>query len=159
MVWRLEKNAIFAESFNNFKNKYNGKKYESTDEFRRVQEEGNQLTDTQIKEYHKDRYGEKFGDLERRKLGRIYERLLTRNSGTGFNSRADLIGKENTVFHIGEVNPILFHDIFEINRKYLPNGELVDLHDDYSNCKCFISDDGLCGFAIEPDGNLVSVFS
>lgn len=41
----------------------------------------------------------------------------------------------------------------------MSNGELVDLHDDYSNCKCFISDDGLCGFAIEEDGNLVSVFS
>lgn len=57
------------------------------------------------------------------------------------------------------VNASLFHDIFQINRQYLPNGELVDLHEDYSNAKCFISDDGLCGFAIEDDGNLISVFS
>ncbi|MCR4821237.1 MAG: hypothetical protein K5838_08965 [Elusimicrobiales bacterium] len=64
-----------------------------------------------------------------------------------------------TSFAVGSVNPKLFHDIFEINRKYLPNGNLVDLHDDYSNCKCFITSDGLAGFAIEPDGNLVSVFS
>lgn len=62
-------------------------------------------------------------------------------------------------FGIGRAEGKLFHDIFEAVRIYLPNGELVDLHDDYSNCKCFVTSDGLCGFAIEPDGNLVSVFS
>lgn len=25
----------------------------------------------------------------------------------------------------------------------LPAGELVDLHQDYENCKCFLSDDGI----------------
>ena len=31
--------------------------------------------------------------------------------------------------------------------------------EDYSDCKCYVTSNGLCGFAIEPDGNLVSVFS
>lgn len=102
-------------------------------------------------------------DNFKRELSSIYGRLLSRSNGTGFNSRVNLThttkeGKVNTV-SIGEVNPKLFHDIFEVNKRYLLNGELVDLHDDYSECKCFVSDDGLCGFAIEPDGNLISVFS
>ena len=70
----------------------------------------------------------------------------------------NLTGKGNQ-FKIAQVNPAIFHDIFQICRNYLPNGELVDLHDNYADCKCFISEDGLCGFAIEPDGNLISVFS
>lgn len=57
------------------------------------------------------------------------------------------------------MNGTLFHDVFQTVRQYLPNGELVDLHDNYDNCKCFLSEDGLQGFAIEEDGNLISVFS
>ena len=38
-------------------------------------------------------------------------------------------------------------------------GELVDLHEDYSNAKCYLTDDGMCGFAVEEGGNLVSVFN
>jgi len=53
----------------------------------------------------------------------------------------------------------VFHDIFEVVRDYLPNGELVDLHDNYDDCICYISEDGLQGFAIEKGGNLVSVFN
>ncbi|MGM9794890.1 MAG: hypothetical protein ACI3ZZ_01535 [Candidatus Aphodosoma sp.] len=60
--------------------------------------------------------------------------------------KVTLKGKNNE-FKIGEVEPSLFHDIFEINRNFLENGALVDLHNDYSECKCFISDDGLCGFS------------
>lgn len=53
----------------------------------------------------------------------------------------------------------MFHDFFEVVRTYTKNGELVDLHDDYSECKCYIGEDGTFGFVIEPDGNLVSVFN
>ena len=105
----------------------------------------------------KENLSKLYGDIDsfdnfKGELSRIYGRLLSRNNGTGYNSRVNLThttkkGKINT-FIIGEVNPKLFHDIFEVNKRYLPNGELVDLHDDYSDCKCFISDDGLCGFAI-----------
>lgn len=33
------------------------------------------------------------------------------------------------------------------------------MHEDYSDCKCFLTEDGTAGFAVEPDGNLVSVFN
>ena len=129
---------------------------EYTDEFRRIQERSYKLNGEEISSFHR---GEKqLTEVEQRKLGDVYERLLARRSGTRDNVWTDLNGKGN-LFKITQVNGSLFHDIFEINRNYLQNGELVDLHDDYDNCKCFLSDDGLCGFAIENDGNLVSVFS
>lgn len=53
----------------------------------------------------------------------------------------------------------LFHDCFEIARTYLLNGELVDLHDNYNDSTCYLSDDGLSGFAITKNGDLVSVFN
>ena len=53
----------------------------------------------------------------------------------------------------------LFHDIFEISRTYLLNGELVDLHDNYNDSTCYLSDDGLSGFAITKNGDLISVFN
>lgn len=62
-------------------------------------------------------------------------------------------------FRIGRVDGQTFRDVFEVARSYLKNGELVDLYDNYDNAKCYLSEDGLSGFAIEPDGNLVSVFS
>ena len=72
---------------------------------------------------------------------------------------SDAKKKIDSTFEIKIVKGSLFHDVFSVVRKYLPNGELVDLHDNYDNCKCFLTNDGLSGFAIEPDGNLVSVFS
>lgn len=153
-----EKDADNKHILTNFTYNFKQEEYERTDDFGRIQEESNRLRNTQIGEYHKDTNNVLFGDDARRTFGRVYSGLLSRNNGTGYYSRADLGGKGN-VFAIGLVHPKLFHDIFEINRKYLPNGELDDLHDDYSECKCFISNDGLCGFAIEPDGNLISLFS
>lgn len=91
-------------------------------------------------------------------MGRIYAGLLSQGVYSSKALWTNLNGKGNT-FRIAQVDGQVFHDIFEINGKYLPNGELVDLHEDYSNAKCFLTDDGLAGFAIEPDGNLVSVFS
>ena len=96
-------------------------------------------------------------DEKRERLGSIHSRLLSRGVNSGEDIWTNLKGK-NTDFKIAEVNGELFHDIFEINRQYLPNGELVDLHEKYDNCKCYLSKDGLCGFAIEKNGNLVSVF-
>lgn len=132
---------------------------EYTDEFRRVQEESKRLLPEEISKFH--RGGLPVGDKDalRRNLGRVYAGLLSRGTSGSLGGRR-LTGKGNT-FNLIQVNGSLFHDIFEINQKYLENGELVDLHpsSDYDKAKCFLSDDGLCGFAIEDDGNLISVFS
>ena len=152
-----EKVAKFAASFINSTNTLTIDRNEYTDEFRRIQEESRSLLPEEVSEYHRGRLQGRSGDSFKRSLGRVYEGLLSRGTSSSLGSWS-LRGKDNQ-FKIRRVNGSLFHDIFEINRNYLENGELVDLHDDYSTCKCYLSDDGLCGFAIEPDGNLVSVFS
>lgn len=144
----------------NSKLKENGtEEYKATDEFRRVQEASRKLSQEQI-----SRMRERLSEDDKRRLGGLLGRQLdTARNGGRYNIRTSLTytkknGKVST-FNIGDVDPQLFHDIFEIVRTYLKNGELVDLHEDYSDAKCFITSDGLAGFAIEPDGNLVSVFS
>ena len=115
---------------------------EYTDDFRRVQAESERLSDEEIRQYHRggkeDKY---FSDEERRDLGAVYEGLLSRGLRLSPTDWIDLVGKGNT-FRFAQVNGDLFHDIFEINRKYVQNGELVDMHNDYSDAKCYISSDG-----------------
>lgn len=132
-------------------------KNEYTDEFRRLQAESDRLSPEDIRRYHE----QSISDEDKRRIGGILKRLLgTRSNGSGNDVWTGLKSdKYDTVFNLARVNGSLFKDVFGVARNYLKNGELVDLHDDYSDCKCFLSNDGLCGFAIEPDGNLVSVFS
>lgn len=144
----------------NKNSKENGtEEYKATDEFRRVQEASRKLSQEQI-----SRMRERLSEDDKRRLGGLLGRQLDTARDDGrYNLRSSLTytkknGKVST-FNIGDVDSQLFHDIFEIVRTYFKNGELVDLHDDYSDAKCFITSDGLAGFAIEPDGNLVSVFS
>lgn len=131
---------------------------EYTDDFRRVQEESRNLSKEDVSRYHRGANSRDYDDA-RRSLGAVYGGLLSRNLTSSVGSRSLTSEKNGITFNILQVNGSLFHDIFEINRNYLQNGELVDLHDNYDNCKCYLSDDGLCGFAIENDGNLISVFS
>lgn len=131
---------------------------EYTDDFRRIQEESRNLSKEDVSRYHRGGNRRDYDDT-RRSLGAVYGGLLSRNLTSSVGSRSLTSEKYGTTFNILQVNSSLFHDIFEINRNYLKNGELVDLHDNYDNCKCYLSDDGLCGFAIENDGNLISVFS
>ena len=155
-----EKSATLAKSFREEDSNANIIRVERdgyTDEFRRIQEESNRLSQEDVSDFH-GRVKQLTED-ERRALADVYGRLLAGSSRSGNGIWAHLTGKSGNTFRIARVNGELFHDIFEINRKYLPNGELVDLHDDYSNAKCFLTDDGMCGFAVEEGGNLVSVFS
>jgi len=136
--------------------------YKTTDEFRRVQEASRKLSEGGLSKYNTG--VQKLNDEHRCRVGRLLKRLLdSQGNGSGIPIRINVThqNKDGRIgtFAIKEVNGNLFHDIFEVTRTYLKNGELVDLHDDYSDCKCFVTDDGLCGFAIEPNGNLVSVFS
>ena len=138
------------------------KEYKTTDEFRRVQEASRKLSEKGTSKYNK---GETtLTDKDRERIGRLLGRLLESNSNGswyGVQSHLTHVNKDGKTgsFNVGKVDGKLFHDIFGTVRTYLRNGELVDLHKDYSDCKCFVTDDGLCGFAIEPNGNLVSVFS
>ena len=55
----------------------------------------------------------------------------------------------------------LFHDTFEIVQKYLMNGDCVTVHDadEYDRNENYLSEDGLSGISITPDGDLISVFN
>jgi hypothetical protein len=90
-----------------------------------------------------------------------------RSSG-GFNNGLLKLSGKDSQFNIYEgVDASLFHDVFEVTRKYLKNGELVDLHEiettedgiGYNDCYNYLSEDGLSGFSITPDGDLISVFN
>lgn len=142
----------------NSKLKENGtEEYKATDEFRRVQEAVRKGSQGQRKSVYD-------GDLstdQRQRLANVLRgQLGSIDSFIHGSSRTVTNQRKGTSFNIhSEVNPKLFHDMFEVVRYYTQNGELVDLHDDYSDAKCFLTEDGTAGFAIEPDGNLVSVFN
>lgn len=159
-VWTINTNNFRSK---NKKSKENGtEEYKATDEFRRVQEGSRKFSEKGISSFQlRER---ELNDEDKERIGRVLGGLLGANSNGswhGVQSHLTHTNKDNSVgnFNVGRVDGKLFHDIFEMVRIYLPNGELVNLHDDYSNAKCFVTEDGLCGFAIEPDGNLVSVFS
>ena len=142
----------------NKNSKENGtEEYKATDEFRRVQEAVRKGSQGQRKSIYD-------GDLstdQRQRLANVLRgQLGSIDSFIHGSSRTVTNQRKGTSFNIhSEVNPKLFHDMFEVVRYYTQNGELVDLHDDYSDAKCFLTEDGTAGFAIEPDGNLVSVFN
>lgn len=66
---------------------------------------------------------------------------------------------KNTFDMYENIDGKIFHDIFEIVRINTNNGELVDLHDSYDDATCYLSSNGLSGFAITNNGDLISVFN
>lgn len=62
---------------------------------------------------------------------------------------------------VENVDAQTFHDIFEIVQKYLPNGDAVDVRPvaDYQNTKNYLTSDGMAGFAMTEEGDLISVFN
>nr|DAU16022.1 MAG TPA: ATP dependent DNA helicase [Caudoviricetes sp.] len=159
-VWTINTNNFRSKNKNS---KENGtEEYKTTDEFRRVQEGSRKFSEKGISDFNEGRRS--LNDQDRERIGGILGRLLESNSNGswhGVQSNLTHTNKDGSIgsFNIGKVDGNLFHDIFEVTKTYLYNGELIDLHDDYSDCNCYITSDGLCGFAIEPNGNLVSVFS
>ena len=144
------------------KEQYNGKdEYTSrlSKEFRGLQESSLRLSDAEVKGFH----GGSTEPDERLRggLSRILGEQIARfRSSDRYDDSSFVNKKHGTTFEIlSNVNPHLFHDVIQIVRQYLYSGDTVDIHDDYSEAKCYLSSDGLAGFAIEPDGNLVSVFS
>lgn len=92
-------------------------------------------------------------------------RVLSKRAKRGWN------GSESTVWTVKDrendrdvrmmqVTGKAFKDVFDVARHYIKNGQMVDTHDSYDGYDCYLSEDGLWGFAIEQEtGNLVSVFS
>lgn len=130
-----------------------------TDDFRRIQEESRRMSVEELQSY---RNGSKSLTKEQRARIEVAfkEVLHSIRSSKSFNESTLVNPKtQKQVTFIENVDGKIFHDIFEISRYYLKYSELVDLHEKYDNAKCFISDNGLSGFAIENDGNLISVYN
>ena len=97
-------------------------------------------------------------------LGRELERRGVRH---GNDDALHLTSGRGQTFDIVPVDANTFHDIFEVARKYTKHGELVDLHSvqttedgiGYEECANYLSADGMSGFSITPDGDLISVFN
>ena len=148
---------------------------ESGDDFSRLQEASQAMPDSERALYRtgrksldEDDLGRAFSKWSKRRRGRIVDVLRKRvnasNGGSNLSGVKTLStrkeGKVLEYFDFGRTDGQTFRDVFEVVRNYLPNGELADLHDNYGDdVKCYLSEDGLCGFAVEADGNLVSVFS
>lgn len=148
----------YEKDIENLEENNNNNLYERTDEFRRLQEESRSKSFESIRQ--QGTYATSDEGL-RQRLSRVLREELERGGINSSNFELlHLTSNKNTKFNIYKnVNPNIFHDVFELVRKYIPNGELVDLHENYNNIECYISDDGLSGFAIERNGNLVSVFN
>lgn len=145
------------------------------DDFSRLQAESRGMSDDERRAFRDGSkklddgdLGSPVGGRSENRHGRVVDVLRARVAASNGGAGADSVRPAKTearadrpaeVFNIGKVDPKTFHDVFEYVRNYLKNGELVDLHDSYDGIDCYLSEDGLCGFAVEPNGNLISVFS
>ena len=144
-----------------------GESYVRTDEFRRLQAESKGMSDEDIQLYHSGK--REVNDELRKNISGILRSQIdaARNGVRNDYGILNLSAKGNQFNLYQNVDGELFHDVFEIARSYLRNGELVDLHgvnttDDgigYNDCFNYLSEDGLSGFSITPDGDLISVFN
>lgn len=132
---------------------------EYSDDFRRVQARSKGLSKQDISEFNRRK--REINDADRRLLSRVFRRQLISASNRSWHDQRTLIDPvhQTPIQILENVDGQLFHDIFEIVKNYLPNGELVDLHENYDNATCYLAADGLSGFAVEDNGNLVSVFN
>ena len=99
----------------------------------------------------------------RGRLQGIFRRKLaadSRRNGNGYESLVNPKTNKSVKFH-KKVSGDTFHSIFEICHKYLPMGDCVDVHDkkDYDDTDNYMSEDGMSGFSITKEGDLISVFS
>ena len=158
----IDSNSTIKENTNrsnnvNNNNVNNGTEYKQTDEFRRVQEAVRKGSQGQQRSV----LGRNIPRNRRQDLANVLGRQLRSINSFIHGSSRNVINEKHSIsFKLhSEVNPQLFHDIFEVVRYYTENAELVDLQNDYTDCKCYLSEDGTAGFAVEPDGNLISVFN
>ena len=86
------------------------------------------MSDEEIQQY---RSGREVDDEVRRRLSRTFRMEIRSSNGERVYSVRTLLNpKTNSNVNIVEnVDGELFHDVFEIARSYLENGELVDLHE------------------------------
>ena len=146
-------------------NNKRGEGYVPTDEFRELQAASKGMSEEERRRYLRGGANETVRD----RISAVFKRQLDtwRSGGSSYNGLLNLTAKGNQFNIYENVDGRIFHDIFEITRNFLQNGELVDLHEvettengiGYDDCYNYLSEDGLSGFSITPDGDLISVFN
>lgn len=127
--------------------------------FRRLQEEARSQLNRDSGERINAQNNEK---LRRRLTNDLRGELEHRGYNASFDRRILLKSNKGIEFNMFDnIDANTFHDIFEVSKAYTKNGELVDLHniEHYRNTKNYLSDDGMSGFAITENGDLISVFN
>ncbi len=137
-------------------------KERNKDEFRILQEASKKIVD-------RNGWDDTGRYLDEHLQNRLSEVLRNELESRNYSdSNGDGLLKNTGDFKIfKDVDGQTFHDIFGIARAYLKFGELVDLHPvdtnedwtGYNDTKNYLSSDGLSGFAITKDGDLISVFN
>ena len=159
-VKRQRTNIIIEKSSSKEYNE-NTKKGGRSDDFRSVQETSLRLSSEDIQRFHEG--SQRIDDNTRELLATTFKKQINSSRNSLRNvSRSIINPKTNSNITIVEnVDGALFHDIFEIVQKYLPNGDVVDVHsiNEYKNTYNYLTDDGLSGFSITKNGDLISVFN
>lgn len=147
--------------------KYFKNKQEAENEFRRLQEESRGLSENERELFR--RGNKEIDENLRTRLQRVLgERIKSSRGNDSNNARVLTDSKTGNQFNVYDnVDGQTFHDVFEIARTYTKNGELVDLHPietsdegtGYNDTKNYLSADGMSGYAITKDGDLISVFN
>lgn len=153
-IFDTAKQLFQVEKYSKGEYNKNTKKGERSDEFRRIQEESRRVSEQRSWQERVTSLDENL--LER--LSRIFEQEIHNWSSSHIDD-SRILKNTGDFKIIQNVDGTMFHDVFEIARTYLKNGELVDLHDNYDDATCYLSSDGLSGFAITKDGDLISVFN
>lgn len=141
--------------------RYSIDQQDAENQFRRLQEASKRLSDREVSLYHSG--SKQIDETLRRRLAVILSgRLRSERSGIRDSVRSlnnPKLGADVKIYE--NVSAQTFHDIFEIVHKYLQYGDAVDVHNvnDYTGTKNFLTSDGLGGFAITKNGDLISVFN
>lgn len=149
------------QAYNNTENNYSEIGGTSEDEFGRLQEESRTMSTRDTEMYHT---GEKQvdGGLRKKLSDVLGGELRTKSSSSGYGNASfvNTTTGEKTDFYT-DVDAETFSNDIKIVQKYLRNGDAVDAHDatSYKDTKNYLTKDGLGGFAITKDGDLISVFN
>jgi hypothetical protein len=162
-----ESAANTIENSNNLEYNNTNTKEGVNNEFRELQEASRNISNEEQQLYR--RGSKEIDENLRGRLSRVLgQRVESGRSSNSNDARVLTDSKSGNKFEIYDnVDGNTFRDVFEIARTYTRNGELVDLHPvesndyetGYNDTKNFISKDGLSGFSITKDGDLISVFN
>ncbi len=129
--------------------------------FGAIQKRSNGMSAWERESYHRN--DKQIDDETRTVLQTVFGRKLRAGDSRYRYAHESLVNpktKKQVNLYRG-VDADTFHSIFSTCHNYLPMGDCVDVHnkEDYEDTENYMTDDGMSGFSITKDGDLISVFS